>query len=101
MPELYKAERSKTNTKYYLIIPTSYLLENYRATSFPFCYTSLIVSCYNFPVRDFFKYVIQNFDAEIGIDKEYPYFQLRFLSKRTAEKFCNELNERAHERIAL
>ena len=97
MAEYYKVEKHSSNLKYYLA-PTAYLLETYEAKTYPFCYTNLIVDCYNFPIRDFCKYIISKFDAKIAIEKTFPYFKILFNEKRKADDFCNEINERMTER---
>lgn len=101
MAEYYKIEKNPKNTKYFLILPTALLLEKYQPTYTPFCYTSLIVSCYNFPLSDFFKYTIKKFDGKILVENEYPYFKVCFAEKRRAEQFCTELNERMESHMIV
>ena len=45
MAEYFKIEK---DDKHYILCPTAYVIENYEAREFPFCYTSLIVKAYNF-----------------------------------------------------
>lgn len=97
MAEYYKVEKSSSNLKYY-ITPTAHLLEIYEPKNYPFCYTNLIVECYNFSLRDFYKYLISKYDAKIHVEKTFPYFKIYFAEKRKAEDFCKEVNERIIER---
>lgn len=97
MVEYYKVEKQVSNSKYY-ITPTAYLLQTYKPQQYPFCYTSLIVDCYNFPLRDFYKYIISKYNAKIYIEKIFPYFKIYFVEKRKAEEFCKEVNRLIRER---
>lgn len=97
MVEYYKVEKNPINSKYYLA-PTAHLLQTYEPRQYPFCYTSLIIECYNFFPRDFYKYLISKYDAKISVEKIFPYFKTYFAEKRKAEEFCKEVNERIRER---
>lgn len=96
MVAAFKVEKNTSNSKYY-ITPTAALLNTYQAKDFPFCYTNLIVGCYNFSIKKFYQYIISKFDAKISIEKTYPYFKTYFNEKSKAEEFCKELNERAYQ----
>ena len=98
MAEYFKVEK---DDKHYVLLPTSYVIKNYEARVFPFCYTSLIVEAYNFSFKDFYKYIISKFDAKTSVEKQYPYFRIYFCEKKNADKFHKELNSRIADRHIL
>ena len=98
MAEYFKVEK---DDKHYILHPTSYVIENYEARAFPFCYTSLIIGAYNFSFKDFYKYIISKFDAKISVEKQYPYFRIYFCEKKNADKFHKELNSRIADQHIL
>ena len=95
MAEYFKIEK---DDKHYILHPTAYVIENYEAREFPFCYTSLIVEAYNFSIKDFFKYIISNFQAKVSVEKQYPYFKIYFCEKKNIDKFHKELNSKIEQR---
>lgn len=99
--DYFKIEKDPFNSKYYIIVPTSFLLLNYTSSNEEVYFSSLLIKCYNFSLRDFYGYLITKFHAKILIEKNFPYFKICFDRKIYAEDFVKEVNERMAQRSII
>lgn len=87
-----------TNDTGYLIVPTYNYLAQFLENTYiegNFCVLYMIMREFNFSEEQFFQYIIAKYHAIVYVEKEFPYFTVRFDHLKEAQDFCDELNSKS------
>lgn len=84
------------NTEYQIIPTHSYLAQFIENTYIEgnFCVLYMIMREFNFSEEQFFQYIIARYHAIVYVEKDFPYFTIRFRHLTEAQDFCDELNSK-------